>query len=231
MMTATKPTHMTLAVAPTQTTPLPAATTAAAVGIRDPAFFAANIPFRSSATFIFIGDGFFSPFLFETFACDPFLVNSFCPFCATGRIPGFRVVSPFVRRRFFFGFPGAFFPGFAPFGTSVFLGGVPLTTAPAERQPAGEEEVPEAGMPAEEAAPAKPGAEHQVARPITLLFLKNGWMGGLADYWVENGRLHYITSYGGENSVPLDQIDFDRTVQLNAERGVEFVLRPKPKSR
>jgi hypothetical protein len=230
MMTATSPTRMTPAVAP-QTIPRPAVKTASAVPIRNPAFFAANIPFRRSAVFIFSGDGFFSPFFFETFTCDPFLVNSFCPFCATGRILKLNVVSPFVRRRFFFGlFPGDFFPGFVPFDTSVFLGGVPLTT-PTEQQPAGEEKPPEAAMPAEEAALPSPGTEQPTVPPITLLFLKNGWMYGLTDYWVEDDRLHYITSYGGENSVPLEQIDFDKTVQLNAERGVEFVLRAKPRSR
>ncbi len=54
-------------------------------------------------------------------------------------------------------------------------------------------------------------------------------MGGLRDYWVEDGRLHYVTSYGGEDSVLLEQIDFGRTVQLNAERGVELVQRANPR--
>ncbi len=57
----------------------------------------------------------------------------------------------------------------------------------------------------------------------------NGWMGGLTDCWVEDGRPHYVTSYGGEDSVPLEQIDFGRPVQLNAERRVEFVLRANPR--
>ncbi len=74
---------------------------------------------------------------------------------------------------------------------------------------------------------AKPGAE----RPLTLLQLQDGSMYGLADYWIEGDRLHYLTSYGGENSVPFGQIDLEKTVKLNAERGIEFVLRPKPTSR
>jgi hypothetical protein len=31
-------------------------------------------------------------------------------------------------------------------------------------------------------------------RPITLLQLKNGWMYGLTDYWVEGDNLHYVTT-------------------------------------
>jgi hypothetical protein len=64
-------------------------------------------------------------------------------------------------------------------------------------------------------------------RPVTLLQLRDGWMYGLVDYWVEDGQLHYKTTYGGQNSVELDRIDLEETVQLNADRGVQFVLRPK----
>jgi hypothetical protein len=63
--------------------------------------------------------------------------------------------------------------------------------------------------------------------PITLLQLKNGWMYGLTDYWVEGDNLHYVTNYGGQNSVPLDLIDRPTTIRLNSERGVEFSLHTK----
>jgi hypothetical protein len=74
-------------------------------------------------------------------------------------------------------------------------------------------------------------AEPKVARPVTLLQLKDGSMYGLTDYWLEDGRLHYITSYGGENSLAIERVDLDQTVKLNWERGVEFVLRPMPSTR
>jgi hypothetical protein len=70
------------------------------------------------------------------------------------------------------------------------------------------------------------GADHT----ITLLELKDGWMYGLTDYWVEGDNLHYVTNYGGKNSVPLDQIDLATTIRLNSERGVEFSLHTKPQS-
>jgi hypothetical protein len=63
--------------------------------------------------------------------------------------------------------------------------------------------------------------------PVTLLQLRDGSMYGLVDYWVEDGQLHYKTSYGVQNSIELDRIDLEQTVRLNADRGVQFVLRPK----
>jgi hypothetical protein len=62
---------------------------------------------------------------------------------------------------------------------------------------------------------------------VTLLQLRDGSMYGLVDYWVEDGRLHYKTTYGAQNSIELDRIDLEQTVHLNADRGVQFMLRPK----
>jgi hypothetical protein len=64
--------------------------------------------------------------------------------------------------------------------------------------------------------------------PITLLQLRDGSMYGLTDYWVKDGELHYRTTYGGENSLPFERIDFRKTVQLNADRDVPFVWPPQP---
>lgn len=63
---------------------------------------------------------------------------------------------------------------------------------------------------------------------MTLLQLLDGSMYGLMDYWVEGERLYYITNYGGENSVPLERIDFGKTMEMNADRGVKFALQPRP---
>ncbi|HWO31957.1 MAG TPA: hypothetical protein VNO32_24440 [Candidatus Acidoferrum sp.] len=70
--------------------------------------------------------------------------------------------------------------------------------------------------------PSRNGAKAE--GPITLLQLRDGSMYGLTDYWVADGELHYRTTYGGENSLPFERIDFEKTVQLNADRGVPFVL-------
>jgi hypothetical protein len=60
--------------------------------------------------------------------------------------------------------------------------------------------------------------------PVTLLQLREGSMYGLTRYWVEGGRLYYVTNYGGENSVPLDRVDIAGTTKLNAGRGTPLVL-------
>jgi hypothetical protein len=63
---------------------------------------------------------------------------------------------------------------------------------------------------------------------ITMLVLKEGISFAVTDYWVENGKLGYVTTYGRENIIDLDQVDLDQTVKLNSLRGVPFVLRPRP---
>jgi hypothetical protein len=64
--------------------------------------------------------------------------------------------------------------------------------------------------------------------PEVVLYLKDGTVYALDDYWVADGKLHYVTNYGGENSVDLDTIDMQRTVDVNAKRGINITLRPAP---
>ena len=63
---------------------------------------------------------------------------------------------------------------------------------------------------------------------VTSLVLQDGSEFGLTEYWLEGEELHYVTTYGGRNSLPVQRIDLEKTVKLNAERGVKFVLRPRP---
>ena len=63
-----------------------------------------------------------------------------------------------------------------------------------------------------------------VEEPVTLLQLLDGSMYGLTRYWLEGTTLHYVTNYGGENSVPLVRIDFAKTKELNAAQGTRFDL-------
>jgi hypothetical protein len=60
-----------------------------------------------------------------------------------------------------------------------------------------------------------------------MLYLNDGTVYALTNYWVAGGRLHYVTQYGGENSVAMDQVDMQRTVDVNAHRGVPITLRPR----
>lgn len=62
---------------------------------------------------------------------------------------------------------------------------------------------------------------------VTVLYLKNGYSVGVTDYYLENEKLHYLTTYGGQDEVPIDAVDLQRTVNENATMGVAFVLHPK----
>src|SRR4029077_13632200 len=75
------------------------------------------------------------------------------------------------------------------------------------------------------ATPSSPNSmKAKAGRPITLLQLRDGSIYGLTDYWAKDGELHYSTTYGGQDSVPFEQIDLEKTLQLDADRGVPFVL-------
>lgn len=70
------------------------------------------------------------------------------------------------------------------------------------------------------AAPLPPKA----GEPVALLQLLDGSMYGVTRYWLVGTTLHYLTTYGGENNVPLERVDFANTQRLNAERGTRLDL-------
>lgn len=119
-----------------------------------------------------------------------------------------------------------FYPDtFGPWGSGESFIGPDSTVPPDENQPM--EQVPNGE---DYSQRDKQAFEENAmpAAPDTLLQLRNGSMYGLRSYWLEADRIHYTTSYGGENAVPLNQIDFGKTIELNAAQGVKFELRPKP---
>ena len=78
--------------------------------------------------------------------------------------------------------------------------------------------------------PVNEGASDAKNEPrVTLLQLRDGSMYGLTDYWLEGNQLHYVTTYGGQEAVPVERIDLEKTARLNADRGVGFVLKAKPR--
>lgn len=62
--------------------------------------------------------------------------------------------------------------------------------------------------------------------PTALVYLKDGTMYTASDYWLADGKLHYVTSYSTESIVDMDEVDLQRTVDENAKRGVTFRLKP-----
>ncbi|MGA9631488.1 MAG: hypothetical protein WBQ63_08700, partial [Candidatus Acidiferrales bacterium] len=66
------------------------------------------------------------------------------------------------------------------------------------------------------------------ANQSTVVYLNDGTSFAVTDYWVADYKLHYIVDGARENTIDLDQIDVQRTVDENAARGVNFTLRPAP---
>jgi hypothetical protein len=73
-----------------------------------------------------------------------------------------------------------------------------------------------------------PQADAANAQPYVVIYLHDGSSYAVSDYWLKDGKLHYVTSYGGENSVDANQLDLQRTVNENATHGITFTLRPTP---
>jgi hypothetical protein len=71
-------------------------------------------------------------------------------------------------------------------------------------------------------APASPG---QRTSNLTLIALKSDSMYAVTDYWLDNGRLNYLLSNGTKQSSELAEIDWGKTLGLNAERGVTLAFR------
>ncbi|HEX4002295.1 MAG TPA: hypothetical protein VHX36_06575 [Candidatus Acidoferrales bacterium] len=73
-----------------------------------------------------------------------------------------------------------------------------------------------------------PSDSPETPNQTTVLYLNDGTSFGVTDYWVADYKLHYIVDGARENTIDLDQIDVQRTVDENAARGVNFTLRPAP---
>jgi hypothetical protein len=76
--------------------------------------------------------------------------------------------------------------------------------------------------------PTRNNSENSSA--ILLLYLKDGTMSSARDCWLAAGELHCTATDGSERVFELSAIDFQRTVDENAKRGVPFTLKPSPAS-
>jgi hypothetical protein len=60
------------------------------------------------------------------------------------------------------------------------------------------------------------------------LYLRDGAVFSVTDYWLADGKLHYTVYNGAEIAIDMDQLDLQRTVDENGSRGVPFMLKPGP---
>ena len=176
--------------------------------------------------------GFFGPGFDFDFGCDPFFMS---PFGCSGFSPcGFGCGG--------FGYGGFGYGGFGYLGGYGDIGygydngyyAPPSfdVTPPNPDEGASQEPAPSEWQnpPADNSTPDNSGVENAAPAPDTIIYLKDGTSFAVKDYWVADGQLHYITSYGGENAVDLDDFDLQRTTDENASRGVSITLRPAPES-
>lgn len=75
---------------------------------------------------------------------------------------------------------------------------------------------------AAESVPATPPRD-------TLIALKGEAIYAATDYWIEGGQLFCVLRSGGEGAFDLNNVDWERTTRLNAERGITFNLRARPR--
>jgi hypothetical protein len=77
--------------------------------------------------------------------------------------------------------------------------------------------------------PAPPDSDRTGDQGEVLLYLKDGTIYVISgDYWLQDNKLHYLGSDGTDDSVDIDEVDLQTTVNVNAKRGVAFTLRPAP---
>lgn len=76
--------------------------------------------------------------------------------------------------------------------------------------------------------PEVPEQTNTQQKPTVKLVLKDGTIFDVYSYWLENNQLFYITTYNIKTSIPVDDLDLQKTVDLNQKLGVTFSLSNKP---
>ena len=81
-------------------------------------------------------------------------------------------------------------------------------------------------------SPAAPAAESAVVAPtrLALIALKGEAIYAAADYWIEDGQLYCVLRSGAQGVFDLSEVDWVKTIQRNAERGVTLTLRDRPRA-
>ena len=61
-----------------------------------------------------------------------------------------------------------------------------------------------------------------------LIYMKNGSVYTVRDYWIVDGELHFLLLDGVQKSVDLELVDLPRTNTENAKSGVKFIFKSEP---
>jgi hypothetical protein len=73
-------------------------------------------------------------------------------------------------------------------------------------------------------------------RELAQLYLKDGTIWNVTDYWLVNNQLHFTTidesgTKWVEHTIDFGQLDLQKTIDVSAQRGFRFVLRDEPMQR
>ena len=87
--------------------------------------------------------------------------------------------------------------------------------------------------PAYEAPVVEYGDYGDEDRDMPQLYLKDGSVLNVADYWLVDDQLHFtiVQAYGAkpaEEVIPFEALDLQKTVDVNTRRGFRFLLRNEP---
>lgn len=69
------------------------------------------------------------------------------------------------------------------------------------------------------------------SRELPELYMKDGSVYNVTDYWVVDNQLHFMVLEGRksvEHVVDVDELDLQATIDANTDRGFRFVLRNEP---
>jgi hypothetical protein len=72
----------------------------------------------------------------------------------------------------------------------------------------------------------QPAVQPNAEPTMTVIALKSGAAIVASQYWLQGGAMHCLSA-SGEQKLPLEQVDLYRTMSLNRERNVEFVLQSR----
>ena len=70
-------------------------------------------------------------------------------------------------------------------------------------------------------------------RDLIWLYLKDGTVYGVTDYWLVNGQMHFSMveddpTKQAEHEFPYDELDVQKTIYVNTHRGFRIVFRDEP---
>jgi hypothetical protein len=80
---------------------------------------------------------------------------------------------------------------------------------------------------------APPILYSEAERQYVTLYLKDGTIYDVSDYWLVDNQLHFATAPEGgqratEGVINFGELDLQRTIDVNTQRGFHFVLRNEP---